>query len=128
MELHVRVLDGGLVSPQLACLEADAPLHLGAPRGALALDTTSNRPVIMAAASTGIAPLHAMLTQLAAAPAPPPVRLYYGALHRDGLYAPDTLEKLAAPAPWWPCPRSATPPTGRSTRPCPPACPAATPT
>ena len=50
----------------------------------------------MVAGSTGLAPLKAMLEQLAALPEPPGVHLFFGSRTADGLYDLPSLEKLAA--------------------------------
>ena len=76
LEFHVRRVDGGQVSPALASLQPGDELRVGPPGGVMTLDP-SGRPVLMAAWSTGLAPLKAILLQLAAMPAPPggaPVR------------------------------------------------------
>ena len=52
------------------------------------------------AGSTGLAPLKAILEQVAALEAPPQVQLFFGAATAEGLYDLDALDKLAARHPW----------------------------
>ena len=60
----------------------------------------SGRPVLMAAWSTGLAPLKAILLQIAGMPFPPAVHLFAGARRPEGLYDMPALENLAARCPW----------------------------
>jgi NAD(P)H-flavin reductase/hemoglobin-like flavoprotein len=101
IELHIKIIDGGMVSTALA-LHAHTGdlLRLGPPVGSLQLDTSSQRDVLMLAGSTGVAPLMAILEQLASQATPPDVRLFFGARDPEGLYALPALEKLAAQCAW----------------------------
>jgi NAD(P)H-flavin reductase/hemoglobin-like flavoprotein len=101
LEFHVRLIDGGAVSMALtAATTTGAELKLGPPVGVLRLDTTSGRDVLMVAGSTGLAPLRAMLEQVAGLRQPPRVHLFFGARDSDGLYDLPSLEKMAAGQPW----------------------------
>ena len=60
----------------------------------------SGRPVLMAAWSTGLAPLKAILLQLAGMPSPPAVHLFAAARRTEGLYDTPALEQIAARCPW----------------------------
>ena len=63
-------------------------------RASMRLDTASRRDVLMVAGSTGLAPLKAMLEQLAArAGAARPVHLFFGSRTADGLYALPTWRR-----------------------------------
>ena len=99
LEFHVRRVDGGQVSPALASLQPGDELRVGPPGGVMTLDP-SGRPVLMAAWSAGLAPLKAILLQLAAMPAPPAVHLFTAARRADGLYDMPALEEIAAACPW----------------------------
>jgi NAD(P)H-flavin reductase/hemoglobin-like flavoprotein len=97
-ELHVRA--AGPVSQALASAEPGTRLRLmPAAEPGLAL-RSATRPVLMAAWSAGIAPMLALLAQIAAMPAPVPASLYWGAADAEGLYLRDSLEKTAAQHPW----------------------------
>lgn len=100
LELHVKALGRGGVSDALALSAPGAPLRLGPAAGRLDLDFNAGRDVVMAAASTGIAPCKALLAQLARLPCPPLALLFYAAERDDGLYDLEDLMKLAARCPW----------------------------
>jgi NAD(P)H-flavin reductase/hemoglobin-like flavoprotein len=116
VDFHVRLIDGGAVSMALTAHTAEGTaLRIGPPVGALRLDTETGRDILMVAGSTGVAPLKAMLEQLATGgpmargsvtggPVPrgrqPSVHLFFGARTADGLYDLPSLEKLAAEHPW----------------------------
>jgi NAD(P)H-flavin reductase/hemoglobin-like flavoprotein len=101
LEFHVRLIDGGAVSMALTYLQAvGGSLRLGPPVGALTLDTSSGRDILMVAGSTGLAPLKAMVEQLAAGPARPKTRLFFCARTAEGLYDLASIEKLAAEHDW----------------------------
>ena len=102
LECHIRLIDGGAVSMALtSSTAADTELRLGPPIGALTLSQPpSGRDLLLVAGSTGLAPLKAILEQVAALQQPPKVHLFFGARNADGLYDLDSLEKLAAQHPW----------------------------
>jgi NAD(P)H-flavin reductase/hemoglobin-like flavoprotein len=101
LEFHVRLVDGGAVSMALTSEAIEgAQLRLGPPVGALTLDGTCTRNLLLVAGSTGLAPLKAILEQVAALGDPPKVDLFFGAATAEGLYDLDALEKLAAQHPW----------------------------
>lgn len=101
IDLHVRLVDGGSVSPALArTCGVGTRLRLGAPVGTLKLDLASGRDVLLAAGSTGLAPLKAMAEHAALLPNPPRMRLVFGAATAAGLYDLAAMEKLAAHLPW----------------------------
>ena len=96
LEFHVRWAHGGQVAPALAGLTPGDGLLIRRPRGTMTF-TPSGRDIIMAAWSTGWAPLKAILLQLRQMPAPPRVHLFTGARRPEGLYDTAALDKLAAP-------------------------------
>ncbi|RKS75030.1 NAD(P)H-flavin reductase [Actinomadura pelletieri DSM 43383] len=101
IDFHVRLVDGGPVSPVLVrTTETGDRVRMGAPVGTLTLDETSQRDVLLVAGSTGLAPLKAILEQIAGRPAPPRVHLFFGARTRDGLYDLESLIKLASEFEW----------------------------
>jgi NAD(P)H-flavin reductase/hemoglobin-like flavoprotein len=85
LEFHVRVIDGGLVSLALATLKPGARIRMGLPGGELALRNL-DRGLVMVAGSTGLAPLKAVLMEVAESRKPPEVNLYFGARSQEGLY------------------------------------------
>jgi NAD(P)H-flavin reductase/hemoglobin-like flavoprotein len=101
VDFHVRLIDGGAVSMALTAGSAVGDqLRLGPPVGVLRLDTASRRDVLLVAGSTGLAPLKAILEQIACLHLPPRVHLFFGAREAAGLYDLPDLDKLAAQNPW----------------------------
>jgi NAD(P)H-flavin reductase len=101
VDFHVRIIDGGSVSVALArSIAVGSKLRLGAPVGTLTLDAAASRDVVLAAGSTGLAPLKAIIEQAAALPQPPRTHLVFGARTPAELYDLPALEKMAAQWPW----------------------------
>jgi NAD(P)H-flavin reductase len=102
LEFHIRLIDGGAVSMALTSRTvAGAELRLGPPVGVLTLSQpVSGRDLLLVAGSTGLAPLKAILDQVAMLPQPPKVHLFFGARTADGLYDLASLEKMAAQYTW----------------------------
>ena len=101
VDFHVRVIDGGLVSFALArSVGVGSRLRLGPAAGAMRLDATSGRDVLLAAGSTGLAPLKAIIEQAAGLGDPPRVHLVFGARTAADLYDLADLEKMTARWPW----------------------------
>ncbi|QXJ24873.1 oxidoreductase [Actinomadura graeca] len=101
VDFHVRLVDGGPVSSVLVrTMKTGDHLRMGAPIGVLTLDESSGRDMLLVAGSTGLAPLKAILEQVARRPIPPRVHLYFGARNRDGLYDLEDLTKLAHEHAW----------------------------
>ena len=106
LDFHVRIIDGGQVTGALALDPGiGSALRLGPPIGRLMLDPRSDRPIVMAAGGTGLAPLKAILEHLAAEQVsgrrdPPPTHLVVGARTAADLYDAPDLEKMAARSPW----------------------------
>jgi NAD(P)H-flavin reductase len=101
LDFHVRLIDGGPVSPVLVrSAGAGDWLKLGSPVGTMTYDERSGRDVLLIGGSTGLAPLKAILDRIALSPAPPRVHLFFGARTADGLYDLDDLTKRASDSPW----------------------------
>lgn len=102
LDFHVRIVDGGQVTGALVRDPGiGSALRLGPPVGTFKLDTRSERPIVLAAGGTGLAPLKAILEHLAVArPDPPPAHLVVGARTAAELYDVADLEKMAATSPW----------------------------
>jgi NAD(P)H-flavin reductase/hemoglobin-like flavoprotein len=101
IDFHVRVIDGGPVSTALARrVTVGSRLRLGPPVGTLTLDSASRRNVVLAAGSTGLAPLKAIIEQIADHADPPQVHLVFGARTAAQLYDLADLEKMARQWPW----------------------------
>jgi NAD(P)H-flavin reductase len=101
LDFHVRMIDGGAVSMALTAGAAvGTELRLGPPVGTLRLDAGSARDILMVAGSTGLAPLKAMLEQVAQLRTAQRVHVFFGARSAEGLYDLPGLEKMAAEHPW----------------------------
>jgi NAD(P)H-flavin reductase/hemoglobin-like flavoprotein len=101
IDFHVRAIDGGPVSCAIArSVTVGSRLRLGAPVGMLRLDMTSTRNALLAAGSTGLAPLKAMIEQAADLAEPPRMHLVFGARTAAELYDLADLQKMAAQWPW----------------------------
>jgi len=101
LDFHVRMIDGGELSMALVSgIAPGARLRLGPPVGTLTLDPASRRDVLLVAGSTGLAPVKAIVMQIAELTDPPRVHLFVGARRAEGLYDVPDLEKLSALAPW----------------------------
>jgi ferredoxin--NADP+ reductase len=61
LELFVRRVDDGELSPRLWLVDAGARLRIGPPRGLFVLDRSDRRRRLFVGAGTGVAPLLAML-------------------------------------------------------------------
>lgn len=101
VEIHVRLMDGGPVSSALVRgLGVGDVVHLGPPVGQFTLDLDSDRDLLFIAGGTGLAPLKAMVEQVAQQDDPPRVDLYVGARGEQDLYDTEDLERLENTYPW----------------------------
>jgi NAD(P)H-flavin reductase/hemoglobin-like flavoprotein len=96
-ELHVRAVGGGPVSTAL--VHGTRPgdvLRFGAPVGEhLTLRAASLPDLVMIAGGTGLAPMKALIQQLAADGHGRPVQLFWGGRHHFDLYDLPAVERLA---------------------------------
>ncbi|SHL77081.1 globin domain-containing protein [Actinacidiphila paucisporea] len=102
VELHVRAVDGGLVSPALVYrVRQGDVLRLGAPVGdRLALRRSDGRDLVLIAGGTGLAPLRALVEEIAWHGPPRRVELFFGARDTQGLYDMSALRQLAQAHSW----------------------------
>ncbi|WP_181446852.1 globin domain-containing protein [Streptomyces sp. NTH33] len=102
VELHVRAVDGGLVSPALVYgLRQGDVLRLGAPVGnRLTLRPSRGRDLVLIAGGTGLAPLRALVEEIAQHGPQRRVDLFVGARDTHGLYDLPALRQLAQAHPW----------------------------
>ena len=101
LELHVRRVAGGLVSGWLGDeVEVGAVLPMRGPSGACFYDPDSReRPLLLVAGGTGLAPLLGIVRDALAHDHRGPIQLVHGSTRIDGLYADDTLAELATAHP-----------------------------
>jgi NAD(P)H-flavin reductase/hemoglobin-like flavoprotein len=102
LELHVRAIDGGLLSPALVYrLRQGDVLRLGAPVGTrLGLRASGGRELVMIAGGTGLAPLRALIEEIAWHGPQRRVDLFFGSRDAQGLYDMPALQQMAQAHPW----------------------------
>lgn len=101
IELHVRLVAGGPVSTALVRETAvgDA-IRIGSPQGRLTLAEGFGRPLLLVAGGTGLAPMKALVRQLATRRQPRRTHLYVGARTVRELYDADVLSQLDSTYDW----------------------------
>ena len=101
IELHVKARDGGPVSSALVrSVRVGDVLRLGPPLGHLTLAEDSDRDLLLVAGGMGLAPLKAMVDQVARQGPPRRVDLFAGFRTEDQIYDRADLEQLAREHPW----------------------------
>ncbi|MCA0145267.1 globin domain-containing protein [Blastococcus sp. LR1] len=101
IELHVKARDGGPVSSALVrSVGVGDVLRLGPPVGHLGLDPESDRDLLLVAGGMGVAPLKAMVDQVARQGPPRRVDLFAGFRTEDQVHDRADLERLAQENPW----------------------------
>jgi NAD(P)H-flavin reductase/hemoglobin-like flavoprotein len=102
IDLHVKAVPGGQLSNALvnALMPGDV-VRLGPPVGGrLTLDGDRGRPLLMLAGGTGLAPLKAVVEELAFSDTPRRVALFVGARTNSDLYDLPAMERMAQMLPW----------------------------
>ena len=113
IEFHVRSVSGGMVSTAIVAeTRIGETWKLSNPHGALEVDRDAG-DILMVAGSTGLAPLRAIIMDLARFGVNPRLHLFFGARYPCELYDLRTLWEVAASNPWL----SVTPVTQYSTDP-----------
>jgi NAD(P)H-flavin reductase/hemoglobin-like flavoprotein len=101
LEIHVKARDGGPVSSALVRrVGVGDVLRLGPPMGHLALDAESDRDLLLVAGGMGLAPLKAMVDQIAREGPPRRVDLFVGFRTEDQIYDRADLRRLEQENPW----------------------------
>ncbi|SIR63869.1 FAD-binding oxidoreductase [Williamsia sterculiae] len=99
LEFHVRSVPRGTVSQSMVTETAVGDVWaLAQSHGTLHVDT--DRPVLMLAGGTGLAPLRALLLQMARRADAPSTHVFYGARSPGELYELPMLRQLTATNPW----------------------------
>jgi hypothetical protein len=105
LTLHVRAVDGGLISNTLVHhLKPGDTLLLGAAEGRMTVGTASERPVLCLAGGTGLAPLKAIAEAVGRATESGDRRdiaLCYGARTEADLYDLPALRRMELDYPWF---------------------------
>ena len=101
LELHVKARDGGPVSSALVRrVGVGDVLRLGPPVGHLVLHDDSDRDLLLVAGGLGVAPLKALVDQVARKGPPRRVDLFAGFRTEDHIYDRADLRRLAEENPW----------------------------
>lgn len=100
-DLHVRAIDGGTLSTALVrAARPGEPVRLGPPYGRLSLHRDAHRPLLMIAGGTGLAPMKAIVEQLAA-DGGRPAHLFHGVRTGRETYDREWLAGAAAEHHQW---------------------------
>lgn len=101
MELHVKARDGGPVSSALVRRVAQGDvLRLGPPVGHLTLAPDADRDLLLVAGGMGLAPLKAIVDQVARHGPARRVDLFAGFRTQDQVYDAEDLRRLEQEHPW----------------------------
>ncbi|GGS20548.1 globin domain-containing protein [Actinokineospora fastidiosa] len=101
IEFHVRGVEGGWVSRALVAHAAEGDQwRIGPPMGRIAVDRTADSDVLMVAGGTGVAPMRAIVEDLARWGENPAVHLFVGGRTPEDLYDLPLLQDIAAANPW----------------------------
>jgi NAD(P)H-flavin reductase/hemoglobin-like flavoprotein len=101
LEIHVKARDGGPVSSALVRrVGVGDVLRLGPPLGHLALHPESDRDLLLVAGGMGLAPLKAMVDQVARQGPARRVDLFVGFRTEDQVYDRADLRRLEKENPW----------------------------
>lgn len=102
VELHVKAEPGGMLSTSLYLHAVPGEvLRLGPPVGVLQMaEEPSPAGAVMIAGSTGLAPLKAVIGEMACLGKPSPVTLFFGAAYPEDLYDLPDLDRMAGDHEW----------------------------
>ncbi|AJP49683.1 CDP-6-deoxy-delta-3,4-glucoseen reductase [Rugosibacter aromaticivorans] len=97
LELHIRhVVGGEFTSHLFSHMKEKEILRLRGPLGTFFLRETSDKPIIFVAGGTGFAPIKSIIEHVLHSGIQRPMRLYWGARNRAGLYLNDLPERWMA--------------------------------
>jgi NAD(P)H-flavin reductase/hemoglobin-like flavoprotein len=101
LEFHVRAVNSGWVSRAIvAHSRVGDTWRIGPPMGRMSIDRESGRELLMVAGGTGMAPLKALLEDLAAQPKRPRTQVFVGGRSWEDLYDFGALRKLSYSNSW----------------------------
>lgn len=101
IEFHVRAVDDGWVSRALVRhANVGDTWRIAAPMGNLWRDPSAERSLLLVAGGTGIAPMRAVLDDLAWRDYPPDTQVFFGGRSGEELYNLTELRELAARHSW----------------------------
>ena len=101
LEFHVRAAAAGWVSSVLVRkLQVGDMIRIGPPMGSMTLDHKSTSDLVCIAGGTGLAPIKALIEELAYENRSRWLHLFVGARDRDDLYDLPALRRMAGRYPW----------------------------
>ncbi|MBC2873747.1 flavohemoprotein [Streptomyces sp. TYQ1024] len=101
LSLHVKAVPAGWVSGALVHRARPGDvLRLGPPAGSMIVDHTTDNGLLCLGGGTGIAPIKALVEDVAEHGGRRPVEVFYGARHDGDLYDMDTMRDLERTHPW----------------------------
>lgn len=96
LDFYLRRIAGGrFTDSQLESLRPGDRLQVELPLGTFFYHAEDDRPLLMVATGTGLAPIKAMLESLTKVPSCPPVTLYWGTRKQEDLFLHRELQNLA---------------------------------
>ena len=100
IELHIRHLPGGLFTDVVfGTMKARDILRIEGPFGSFFLREESDKPMVLLASGTGLAPIKALIEHLRSRAITRPAVLYWGCRSRADLYLNDWCVQMAAEMP-----------------------------
>ena len=101
LAFHVRAVDGGWVSRAIvAHSRVGDTWRIGPPMGRMHVDPDSGRELLMVTGGTGMAPIKALLEDIAQRPEQPRTRVFVGGRTWDDLYDFASLRRFSYSNPW----------------------------
>jgi NAD(P)H-flavin reductase/hemoglobin-like flavoprotein len=101
LEFHVRAVDGGWVSRAIvAHSRVGDTWRIGPPMGRMHVDPATGRELLMVTGGTGMAPIKALLEDIAQRPEQPRTQVFVGGRTWDDLYDFDSLRKFSYSNTW----------------------------
>ncbi|MGW0826220.1 globin domain-containing protein [Streptomyces sp. NPDC002845] len=101
LSFHVKAVPAGWVSSALVHRARPGDvIRLGPPAGSMTVDHTTNSGLLCLGGGTGIAPIKAMVEDVAEHGERRPVEIFYGARADHDLYDIDTLLRMQQRNPW----------------------------
>ncbi|MYT32417.1 MULTISPECIES: globin domain-containing protein [unclassified Streptomyces] len=101
LSFHVKAVPAGWVSNALVHRARPGDvLRLGAPTGSMTVDHSAGNGLLCVGGGTGIAPIKALVEDIAGHGAQRPVDVFYGARSDHDLYDIDTMLRLEQTHPW----------------------------
>jgi NAD(P)H-flavin reductase/hemoglobin-like flavoprotein len=101
IEFHIRAVDCGWVSRAIVGHTQRGDVwRIGSPMGRMRVDRTAGRDLLMIAGGTGVAPVRAILQDLARWGDNPRAHVFLGGRKAHDLYALESLRRMATVNPW----------------------------